>query len=84
MIPFKLFDAAAKILRLVGVQNFITIPNLSMVWSLEVKFSTYGQNKVIIGVKMEITLFSRRICMLWIWIDCKFDADSNSVHVKVI
>ena len=55
VIPFKLFDAAAKILRLVGVQNFMTIPNLSMVWS----FSTYGQNKVIIRVKMEIILFSR-------------------------
>ena len=40
-----MYDAAAKILRLVGVQNFMAIPNLSMVWSLEVKFSTNGPNK---------------------------------------
>ena len=56
VIPFKIFDSAAKILKKVGVQNLMTIPNLSMVWSLEVKYSTYGPNKVIIGVKMEFLI----------------------------
>ena len=84
VIPLNSKISAAKIWKMVGVQNFMTIPNLSMVWSLGVKFSTYGPNKVIIGVKMEIILITWRICMICIWIDCKFDAHSDSVHVKVI
>ena len=44
----------------------------------------FWTNKVIKGVKMEIILITWRICMICIWIDCKFDAHSDSVHVKVI
>ena len=58
VIPFKANISAAKILKMVGVQNFMRIPNLSIVWSLEVKFSSYGPNKVIKGVKIEIILIS--------------------------
>ena len=57
-ITFKIFDSAAIILKLVGVQSFMTIPNLPFIRSLEIKFWTYGQNKVIIGFKVEIILKS--------------------------
>ena len=39
VIPFNFFNSAAKILELYGVQNFMTIPNLAFVRSLEVSFS---------------------------------------------
>ena len=39
VIPLKIFNSAAKILKLDGVQNFMTIPNLAFVWSLEVSLS---------------------------------------------
>ena len=39
VIPLKNFNSVAKILKLDGVQNFMTIPNLAFVRSLEVSFS---------------------------------------------
>ena len=66
------------------MQNFMTIPKMSLVRSLEVKFSTYGSNKVIKGVKMEIILISYRICTICISIDWKFSSELNGVHLEVI
>ena len=66
------------------MQNFMTIPKMSLVRSLEVKFSTYGSNKVIKGVKMEIILISYRICTICISIDWKLSSEFNGVHLEVI
>jgi len=52
-IPFDMFDSAAKVGWDAEFHD-----NLSLVWSLEVKFSTYGQHKVITFVKMKIVLIS--------------------------
>ena len=57
---------------------------MSLIRSLEVKFSTYGSNKVIKGVKMEIILISYRICTICISIDWKFSSEFNGVHLEVI
>ena len=66
------------------MQNFMTIPKMSLVRSLEVKFSSYGSNKVIKGVKMEIILIQYRICTICISVDWKFPSEFKYVHLEVI
>ena len=82
--PFKIFYSAAQIWRKVVMQNFMTIPKMSLVRSLEVKFSSYGSNKVIKGVKMEIILIQYRICTICISVDWKFPSEFKYVHIEVI
>ena len=51
LLRLKIFNAAAK--NKVDAKSYESlIPNLSLIWSVMAKFSTYGQNKVITVVKM--------------------------------
>ena len=54
VISFKIFDSAAQILKMIEVHNFMTIPNLSLVRSLKVKFSTYARKRSLKGSKWKL------------------------------
>ena len=54
VIAFKIFDSAAIILKLLGVKNDNSECAIGLV--IGVKFSTDGQNKVIIGVEISYRL----------------------------